>query len=93
MQLVYVTWEDSSHAGGEWVDLPDAKPDPALVHTCGWLISESTDALLLVDSYTEDVDSAAVGGCLTVTKSSIKDFRVVHSIKTKHHKSKKIKWQ
>lgn len=74
-RLFYVFWIDSVHATG-W--LTKAKmPDPALVHSIGWLIDEKDDAIWLAPHYIPEREGVPeqLNGAMVIPRAAILQMR------------------
>jgi hypothetical protein len=52
--LVLIEWSDSYGYGGEWQAIKRAKVDRASIHSVGWVLDDTDEGILLVQSVDEE---------------------------------------
>lgn len=53
--MVLVVWHDAHSVSTSWMPISDIEPEPAVVHSIGWLIPNAkTNHTVICQSYIED---------------------------------------
>jgi hypothetical protein len=69
MKITYLIWYDAS-SFDDWIDISEVKPELAEIHSCGILVSENKEALVI--AVNKDNTNDKVSCSMSVPKAWIK---------------------
>ena len=69
---IIINWIDISSHDGAWMDLEEAlKFKPIAIETCGWMIKETEDYVVVVSSVSFDEDDNVIGSVNAIPRGCI----------------------
>lgn len=71
-QKVLVSWVDISSYDGAWMDLEEAiQYSPINVETCGWMIKETNDYVVIASTLSVEKDNKVIGSVNAIPRGCI----------------------